>query len=399
MFFSLALPGETRFGCNRLQELPEILAHAGGRVALAHGGESYTATGLRERMLALCAEAGVGVIELPPQTREPEPEDVDAGAAQARAEGARLVVAIGGGSVLDLGKAVAALATQDPAYAVRAYLEGVGDGRALGPAPLPFIAIPTTAGTGSEATKNAVISSSREGFKKSLRDPRMMADVAIIDPELTLGLPPHLTAHTGLDALTQLIEAYTSLRAQPVTNALALRGIEAARALPRAFYDGNDRDAREAVSLASYLSGVCLANAGLGAAHGIAAALGSVAPIGHGLACALALPWVMAINLPVVTERYAEIAAVVTGEPCSNAHDGAVAAVRYVWQLLQELDIPRAIHVPGLAAALQEDQLPRLARLCQGNSLRGNPRALTESDLLTVLRAMRDASDPCALLG
>lgn len=397
MQFSLMLPGETLFGWGRLQELGPLALRYGDRLALAHGGASFS-RGLRERLEALMARAGITLIDLPPQTREPEPEDIDAAAAITRKAGAQAVIAIGGGSVLDLGKAVAALAPQHPAYPVRAYLEDVGEGRVIVAAPLPFIAIPTTAGTGTEATKNAVISSQREGFKKSLRDRRMIADIALIDPELTLTMPPSLTAWTGLDAITQLIEAYTSVRTQPVTDALALRGLRAATALRDAVHDGANRPAREQMALAAYLSGVCLANAGLGAAHGIAAGLGSMAPISHGLACAIALPWVMASNASVAAERYTHIAELLTGETYADAEAGAHAAIRSIWTLLHDLAVPRASAIPALATVLADAHLPVLVTHCHGNSLRGNPRPLNDDELLSLLRAMRDAPDPLVLL-
>jgi len=386
--FSLALPGETRFGWGCLAELPERLAPFGRCIGVARGAATEHRDWYR-RLRAQLTETGWSVVELPPQAREPEPEDVDAAVACLRAARAQVVVAIGGGSVIDLGKAAAALATQDAGILTRAYLEGVGNGATLQADPLPFIAVPTTAGTGAEATKNAVLSSSREGFKKSLRDQRMLARLALVDPQLCEGLPPHLTAASGLDALTQLIEAYTTLRAQPVTDALALCGIEAARALPTAVADGTRRDAREQMSLAAYLSGVCLANAGLGAAHGIAAALGSVAPIAHGLACALALPWVMAANLPVVEARYAQVTTILTGQSAP-----ADAAIPYVWQLLADLGIPRVADLPLLAPAFTDEQLPQLAARCHGNSLQGNPRPLDDDALCGILRAMRDAEAP-----
>lgn len=388
MQFSLQLPGETLFGPGRLAELPTVLARFPAPVALVHGGASYI--GVRDRLLALLED--IPLIDLPPQVGEPTPADVDAATTRAREDGARCVVAIGGGSVLDLGKAVAALVAQHEPHPVQDYLEDVGEGRTLHAQPLPFIAIPTTAGTGSEASKNAVITSLAAGFKKSLRHPGMMAQVALIDPELTLNLPPELTAWSGLDAVTQLIEAYTSLRAQPVTDALALRGLAAARSLPIAFDDGRDLAAREQMALAAYLSGVCLANAGLGATHGIAAGLGSMTDIPHGLACAIALPWVMAYNLPVMAEKYAVISGVLTGER------DPLTAITAVWAMLNQLHIPRATEIPGVGEALGDERLPRLAQLCQGNSLRGNPREVSEAELIDMLRAMRDLSSPLEFL-
>lgn len=396
MDVTLLTPRTTHLGVGCLAELPAQARRFGTTVALARGGESFTRAGLRTRLRQLLGDAGLTVIELPAQTREPEPADVDAAAAVAREAGAQMVVAVGGGSVIDLGKAVAALAPQTPVYPVCEYLEGVGTGRTLDADPLPLLAVPTTAGTGTEATKNAVIASTQGRFKKSLRDPRLLPAVALIDPELLRDLPPHLMAWSGMDALTQLIEAYTSNRAQPVTDALALRGLQATCRLPAACANGRDDSARAEMALAAYLSGVCLANAGLGAAHGIAAALGSVAPIGHGLACALALPWVMAANLPAAVAKYARVGEILCGRSAHDDEDGARAAVHAVWELSRTLGIPRAAELPVLAPVLAEAQLPALASACHGNSLRGNPRPLSDEELIALLRAMRDAENPFA---
>jgi alcohol dehydrogenase class IV len=384
-----------RFGRGILaQALPQALARCGMPIAVARGGTGFPA----DTVYDVLRRAGIATVELPPQTREPEPADVDAAVTIAREAGAAAVLAVGGGSVLDLGKAVAALVPQDPPAPVRDFLEGVGTGRTLTRDPLPFIAIPTTAGTGSEATKNAVISSAGEGFKKSLRDPRMVAATVLLDPELTTSLPPVLTAHTGLDAVTQLIEAYTSRYAQPITDTLALRGLAYARSLPDAYADGTNLAAREMMLLAAYLSGVCLANAGLCAAHGIAAALGSLANVPHGLACALALPWVMAINAPAVGERYAHVAEALTGDPFVDADIGGDVAVRHIWELLRRMRIPRVTEMRACAAIFSDAHLPALAAACHGNSLRGNPRTLNDDDLIRLLHAMRDAESPLALL-
>jgi alcohol dehydrogenase class IV len=371
-------------GWGALDCLPALLADYLAPMVVARGGASFIPFAARLRAF------GLDWVELPPQTREPEPDDVDAAVAVARAAGARAVLAIGGGSVIDLGKAVAALVPQDPPAPVRDFLEGVGMGRALAQHPLPFIAVPTTAGTGAEATKNAVISSHAGAFKKSLRDPRMVADTVLLDAEHTVPLPPHLTAQSGLDAINQLIEAYTTRNAQPVTDALALKGLHLARALPDAVENGANRPAREAMLLAAYLSGLCLANAGLGAAHGIAAALGAVADVPHGLACALALPWVMAANLPAVADRYREIAVVFNDDPFAEPP----SAITGVWNLLRRLNTPRVTELPALAGVFDDDNLPALAAACHGNSLRGNPLPLDDAALIHLLRRMRDAESP-----
>ena len=231
---------------------------------------------------------------------EPTLDRVRQGAAQARA--CDIVVAVGGGSVIDGAKAVAALATNpgDPLD----YLEVIGQGQPLKIPPLPFIAIPTTAGTGSEVTRNAVLGSPEHGVKASLRSPMMLAKAALIDPDLTRDLPPRLTASTGLDALTQLIEPFVSPRANPLTDALCLDGIHrAAVYLSRAFDDGHDKQARENMSLVALFGGLALANAGLGVVHGFAAPIGGQFPAPHGAVCAAVLPHGMRANIEALSAR------------------------------------------------------------------------------------------------
>ncbi|MEP0843728.1 MAG: iron-containing alcohol dehydrogenase, partial [Phycisphaerae bacterium] len=233
---------------------------------------------------------------------EPTVRMIEEGVKRARAGGRGLVIGIGGGSAIDAAKAIAAMAANEGE--LLDYLEVIGKGRALSRPPLPCVAIPTTAGTGAEVTRNAVLGSPAHRVKVSLRHPLMLPKLAVVDPDLTDGLPPSLTAFTGLDALTQLIEPFVSVKATPLTDALCREGIErAARALPRVYRDGGDAAAREEMCLASLLGGLALANAGLGAVHGLAGPIGGMFPAPHGAVCAALLPHATAINIRALRER------------------------------------------------------------------------------------------------
>ncbi len=253
---------------------------------------------------------------------------------------------------------------------------------------LPCIAIPTTAGTGSEVTRNAVLSSPEHGVKASLRHPSMLPSVALVDPELTRDLPPEVTAATGLDALTQVIEPYVSVRANPMTDAFCLEGIRrAGRSLRRAFTDGHDTQAREEMALASLLGGLALANAGLGAVHGLAAPLGGRRPIPHGVACAALLPHVMEANVRALRAsapesaalvRYQEIARILTGDLGASAEDGAV----WVAELVTALRIPRLS-----TYGLEQGDLALVAdKATQASSMQANPVKLDVAVLAELLR-------------
>jgi alcohol dehydrogenase class IV len=312
---------------------------------------------------------------------------VEAGVAAARGAGCELVIAIGGGSVIDAGKAIAALLTNSGA--LLDYLEVVGEGRPLASPPAPFIAIPTTAGTGSEVTRNAVLGVPGKGVKVSLRSPLMLPAVALVDPELTYDLPPRLTAATGLDALTQCIEPFVSPLANPLSDAVAREGMRrAAGSLRTAFRDGADRAARREMALASLCGGLALANSKLGAVHGFAAPLGGLFPVPHGTACARLLTPVTAANVAALRARspdspalarYDEVARILTGDLAARADD----AVAWIRNLVAELDLP------GLAEfGVGEGGLAEVVGKAQrASSMKGNPVELTEAELTNVLRA------------
>jgi alcohol dehydrogenase class IV len=265
----------------------------------------------------------------------------------------------------------------------------VGKGRTLTVAPLPFIAVPTTAGTGSEVTRNAVLASPEHGVKASLRNPMMLPKVALVDPELTYALPPAITAYTGLDALTQLIEPYVSARANPITDALCVEGISrAGSALGRAYRDGADRDARSEMALASLFGGLALANSGLGVVHGFAAPLGGEWDAPHGALCAALLPHGMAVNIAALRtraplhpslERYATVARLLTGRKDATAEDG----VAWVLTLCAELNVP-ALRAWGI----KQIDLPSVVeKAARASSMQANPLSLTSEELLAAVSA------------
>lgn len=303
------------------------------------------------------------------------------GAEMARSQRVSMVIGFGGGSVIDTGKAIAALAANpgDPLD----YLEVIGKGQPLQNDPLPFIAIPTTAGTGAEVTKNAVLKSETHNVKVSLRHNKMLPAVALIDPELTHSVPPDVTAYTGMDALTQVMEPYVSRMANPMTDALCIEGLRrAGRSLRRVYAQPDDPTAREDMALVSLFGGLALANAKLGAVHGFAGTLGGMYDAPHGAICAALLPHVMTVNLAamqardpdnVAAVRYDELGAILGGE-----HEAAVDWVK---------DTASRLHIQSLSKfGVQSQHFPDIiAQSKQSSSMKGNPITLTDSELTEIL--------------
>jgi alcohol dehydrogenase class IV len=311
------------------------------------------------------------------------------GVEQARAERCDVVIGLGGGSAIDAAKAIAGLLTNsgEPLD----YLEVIGKGSSLTSPAAPFIAVPTTAGTGAEVTRNAVLASPEHRVKASLRSPFLLARLAVVDPELTFDLPPAVTASTGLDALTQLIEPFVSVRANPMTDAFCLEGMRrAGRALARAYENGRDREARTDLSLASLLGGLSLANAALGAVHGFAAPIGGMFPAPHGAVCAALLAPVMNANIRALRARapesealprYETVARVLTGQADAVADDGAA----WVRRICEQFEIP-----PLGSYGIREQDVPLLVEnAAQASSMRGNPLPLTPEELTGILTAAR----------
>jgi alcohol dehydrogenase class IV len=382
MRFEFATATRIVFGSGSLKEAGDMAREFGQRALVVTGKNPQRATRLIELLQAA---------EIMPTNfsiaAEPTIDCVEAGITHARQAGCDLVIAIGGGSVVDAGKAIAAMLT-NPGETMD-YLEIIGRGKILHQAPAPFIAIPTTAGTGAEVTRNAVLASPEHRVKVSLRSPLMLPRVALVDPELTLDLPREITAASGLDALTQLIEPYLSCRANPMTDALCIAGIpRAATALRTVFYNGHNLAARADMSLASLWSGIALANAGLGAVHGFAGPIGGMFSAPHGAVCAALLPHVMAINLRALRERqsasptlnrFGEVARLLTGSPQASADDG----VRWLAELVRDLEIPPLIRY-GITPAHTAELVQKAAA---ASSMKGNPLLLTADELQEILSA------------
>ena len=375
--FEFATAGRIVVGAGRAAELPGLLAGLGSRVLVCTGAnparhaEAVAGLGLPAAVFPVAAEPTVGLAR--------------AGAAAAREHGADVVAAIGGGSVIDTGKAVAMLLGNggDPLD----YLEVVGSGRQITRPAVPCVAVPTTAGTGAEVTANAVLAAPEHGLKASLRSRLMLPRVALVDPELTVSCPPPVTAASGMDALTQCLEPFVSVRASPVTDGLAREGLRRAAAGLRAAYaDGTDLAARADMALCSLLGGIALANAKLGAVHGLAGVIGGTAPVPHGAACAALLAPVIEANVRVLRsgpagrpalDRYAEAARLLTGQPAATLDQG-LAWIRETVTLLA---------IPGLAAfgVRAQDADDIAARAARSSSMQGNPVPLSHDDLRAAL--------------
>ena len=382
--FEFATANRVIFGTGKLNQLREQVEGRAKRLLLVRGKSSDAIPRVREILSA----QEVQFIEFEVRD-EPTVKIIREGVRAAGDFNADAVIGLGGGSVLDAGKAIAALVT-NPGD-VLDYLEVVGKGHPLMNAPLTYIAIPTTAGTGSEVTRNAVIESEGHGVKVSLRSARMLPSVAIVDPELTYSLPPAINASTGLDPLTQLIEPFVTIKSNPMTDAICREGMRhAARSLRRAFENGADKEAREGMSLASLFGGMALANSALGAVHGFAGPLGGMLHAPHGALCARFLPLVMEANLKALEARepghpaiarYTEIAQILTGDKNFTASDG-VGWMSY---------LVRAMEIPTLSEyGMTRERFPEaVEKTMKANSFKGNPIALNEDELRGILeRAM-----------
>jgi alcohol dehydrogenase class IV len=378
--FDFATARRILFGAGALEDVGPIAGELGRR-ALLVTGRTPTRAG---RLLDVLSEQGIETI-LFSVAHEPTIELARQATQRAEEAECDLIIGFGGGSALDTGKAVAVLLTNegDPLD----YLEIIGRGQQLKARPAPYIAIPSTAGTGSEVTRNAVLASPEHRVKVSLRSPLMLPRLAVVDPELTHSVPPEVTASTGLDALTQVVEPYVSKRANPLTDALCREGMRrAACSLQRAFDNGDDAAARKDMALTSLFSGLALANAGLGAVHGFAGPIGGMFPAPHGAVCGRLLPYVMAVNVRALKERapesdalrrYDEIAQILTGDDSATADDG----VTWVQALCDKLQ------VLGLASyGVTSEDFPALVeKATVAGSMKGNPIELTGDEMHEIL--------------
>ncbi|MCE5269952.1 iron-containing alcohol dehydrogenase [bacterium] len=382
MNFEFATAGRIVFGPGAAAQLPELVHGLGGKRVLAVTGS----TPQRWSALLGSLETSGCAVSAFPVHGEPTTETVERGLALARQSGCDCVIALGGGSVIDTGKAVAALLT-NPGEMLD-YLEVVGAGKPLTHRAAPCVAVPTTAGTGAEVTRNSVLGVPGRGVKVSLRSPLLLPAVALVDPELTVGLPPAVTAATGLDALTQLFEAFVCRRANPFTDGFCREGLaRVGRSLRRAYHDGANRAAREDMSLAALLGGLALANAGLGAVHGLAAPLGGMLGAPHGAVCGALLPAVIEANLRALEsglpgsaralERFREGLSLIGIERVSGPEEAA-GIVRALCRELGQ---------PGLADfGLKREMIDEVVQKgLKASSMKANPATLGASELAAVL--------------
>ncbi len=377
--FEFATATQIIFGNGTVSKIPQLLQEMGKNIFLVTGKNPERAKFLTENLEA----EGFTVIHFRIE-KEPDTEMISNGAKLARETACDAVVGFGGGSVIDSSKAVAALVPNKGN--LLDYLEVIGKGKKLEEKPLPFIAIPTTAGTGAEVTKNAVIHSPQHNVKVSLRSPLMFPDVAVIDPELTLSMPPEITATTGMDALTHLLETFVSNQANPFIDMFCIEGMRRISvSLKKAHENGDDLKAREDMAFAAMLGGMALANVKLGAVHGFAGPMGGMFPVPHGAVCAALLPAVMEINIRKVKEqkqiqtleKYREVAQILTGNLNAKAEDG----IHWTAEMV------KALRIPSLSAfGLSSSDFPDLVEKAKkASSMKGNPVLLNNKQLTEVL--------------
>lgn len=388
--FAIGRLPKIEFGSGRIDLLPDIIARHGSRLLIVTGGASFTASESWGKLKVALNHRKIGydIIRIP---GEPTPDEIDHWVQTCRVLVFDVVLGIGGGSVLDAAKAIAGLLR--PGNSVMDHLEGAGPEMPYcGPA-VPFIAVPTTAGTGSEATKNAVLTRhGPDGFKKSFRDDALMADHAVIDPDLLATCSPERVAANGMDALTQLLESFVSIRANPMTDALALAGIEAVReGLPVWYEEGQGvPQARSSMALAALLSGICLAQTGLGSVHGLAQPLGSLFPMPHGVVCGALVAEATQVNIEALQDRtvnhpaldkYAAAGRILMRDPHAR---GDVARLGLI-NLLR--DWTKSMGLPCLSQfGVTEDDVPRIVRNSRGSSMKTNPVVLTDQEIGKILQ-------------
>lgn len=376
------------FGRGQLKELPALAASYGQKALLVTGVRSLRTTPHWQALIDGLQQCGVSWSNLS-ISAEPSPQTIDTAVAQFRSQNIQVVVGIGGGSVLDAAKAIAGLLPH--ANSVMDYLEGVGKGLTYHGPSLPFIAVPTTAGTGSEATKNSVLSvQGAEGFKKSFRHECLVPEYALLDPDLLETCPPELIAADGMDAFTQLLEAYVSNKANPMIDALAWSGIEAVDQGFLAAYQG-DAEGRAAMAYAALLSGICLAQVGLGSVHGLASPLGAFFPIPHGVVCGTLVAKATEINITALKQRapqhpalakYAAVGRLLAKQPDADPETAHNLLCRTLHDWTERLPLPR-LGAYGIAHA----DIPKIVANCRGNSMLTNPIVLSDEEVTQIVLA------------
>jgi len=380
MKFEFATSARILFGNGCLANVPDIAKSFGNRALVVTGINRDMVNPFLNGLTRM--DIGFEVLSI---DREPTITDIEAGLSIARHLSCNLVIGYGGGSAIDSAKAIAAMANNSGDLSD--YLEVIGKGKLLVEAPLPCIAIPTTSGTGAEVTKNAVIKSPEHKMKVSLRSPLMFPAVAIIDPELTWSMPPELTASTGIDALTHLLETFVSNQSNVFTDMLCREGMRRiSSSLQLAWSDGTNASAREDMSLASLLGGMALANGKLGAVHGLAGPLGGMYTISHGTVCAALLPAVMETNIRLLSEqglndrleRYNDVARILTGNQFSSALNSA----EWVRELVIHMKIP-----PLSVFGINKTEFPEIVFSSRStSSMKGNPAVLTDKNIMSILK-------------
>lgn len=386
--FSIARLPRIIFSRNAITQVPEICSQYGKRVLLVLGARSFQQSENFARIIDAFAVSKIQLSQcnIP---GEPSPQMVDEIVAEYTQQDIDVVVAIGGGSALDAAKAIAGLLKVNDS--VMDYLEGVGPQKTYqGPA-VPFIAVPTTAGTGSEATKNAVLSvQGEDGFKKSFRDDKLVAEYAIIDPQLLESCPPEVIAANGMDALTQLMESYVSTNSNVMTDALAISGLRSARDGLLALYeDSSNPQAQEKMAYASLLSGICLAQTGLGSVHGLASPLGAFYPIPHGIVCGTLVAEATAMNIALLQDRepdnpaltkYATLGDVLNERRHPDADASRKALVDLLFNWTERMQLPRLGQY-----GLKQESLDHVVKHSRGSSMKTNPIVMRDDELRELL--------------
>jgi alcohol dehydrogenase class IV len=390
--FSIARLPRIEFGSGCLQKLPDIAAQYGKRILLVTGKASFIQTDIGQELLQSLRSQGFS-IEIAHVSGEPSPAWVDETVAEYRAKQIDVVIGIGGGSPLDAAKSVAGLLRIE--HSVMDFLEGVGPELPYSGPSAPLIAIPTTAGTGSEATKNGVLTTMGE-FKKSFRDDKLVAEYTLIDPDLLASCPPALIAANGMDAFTQLMESYVSTRANPMTDALAMSGMQAVRDSLLVWYEGNVDEARlgkarEQMAYAALLSGICLAQTGLGSVHGLASPLGAFFPIPHGAVCGTLVAAATKANIDIMEERdpenpalekYTHIGKLFRGRSHVDPVGARVFLVHTLETWTKKMNLPRLSEY-GVTTA----DITRIVANSRGSSMQTNPIVLTDQEIAKVIEA------------
>ena len=367
MDFEFITPGRIVIKQGAIDEIGQYISGLGKNFLLVVDPVFYN-TDTTDKILSQIKSIGAGCSVYPIPSGEPDVDEVDKAYSYAMEKKCDAVISLGGGSAIDTGKCIAMLITNGAPCLD--YLEYVGKGKKVTKQPVPFVAIPTTAGTGSEVTHASVLGSKTQKFKRTVRDRKMFAKISIIDPMLTAGMPKHVTAQSGLDALAHNIESYSSWRSTPMSEAVALRGIEyGGKYLKRAYDDSGDLEARRGMCISAMCGGMALINSGVGAAHGIGMAIGIEYNVGHGEACGIALPHIMKLNAPKVPEKMDKVGEALLGKRMQCPGDGTKAAIEFMFELNESI----GVHPDFKYLRIPAERLQYFSTAIMGTSLKGNP--------------------------